>query len=151
MTPHPPSFPLIPHSTHVSHPPPVSENRSIFHPARTMYTSSSLNLLPDPSFVHRRTCEIYPQLVHPFLIYTCSPPFKKIKRNTQAMALTEPQISSLLGYIAEPIQNKVSEKNHADLKEIMLVFKEVDAQRNLQMPSSIEQRWIDFLPWHSFN
>jgi hypothetical protein len=67
------------------------------------------------------------------------------------MALTEPQISSLLGYIAEPIQNKVSKKNHADLKEIMLVFKEVDAQRNLQMPSSIEQRWIDFLPWHSFN
>ncbi len=67
------------------------------------------------------------------------------------MALTEPQISSLLGYIAEPIQNKVSDKNQADLKAIMLVFKEIDAQRSLQMPSCIEQRWIDFLPWHSFN
>ncbi len=67
------------------------------------------------------------------------------------MALTEPQISSLLGYIAEPVQNKVSQKNNAHLKELMVVFKEVDVQRNLQMPSSIEQRWIDFLPWHSFN
>ncbi|MCE2930818.1 MAG: hypothetical protein LW809_05470 [Vampirovibrionales bacterium] len=67
------------------------------------------------------------------------------------MALTEPQISSLLGYIAEPIQNKVSEKNYADLRELLVVFKEVDAQRSLKMPSSIEQRWIDFLPWHSFN
>ena len=62
------------------------------------------------------------------------------------MALTEPQISSLLGYIAEPVHNKVSQKNHLDLQELMMVFKEVEAQKNLQMPSSIEQRWIDFLP-----
>ena len=67
------------------------------------------------------------------------------------MALNEPQISSLLGYIAEPVQNKVSHNNHANLKELMKAFKEVDAQRSLQMPSSIEQRWVDFLPWHSFN
>ena len=67
------------------------------------------------------------------------------------MALTEPQISSLLGYIAEPDQNKLPQRAHADLKKVLLVLQEVESQRDLQMPSCIEQRWIDFLPWHSIN
>lgn len=119
-----------------------------------VYTSPSLRRLTDASFVHLQTKEALSLLTLPLYIpvhlYSCSP-LRKKREIITAMALTEPQISTLLGYIAEPVQNKVSDKNHADLREIMLVFKEVDAQRNLQMPSSIEQRWIDFLPWHSFN
>ncbi len=101
--------------------------------------------------MHRQTDEPYSfySLTLPLSIPVH--PIKKKREIINAMALTEPQISTLLGYIAEPIQNKVSDQNHANLKELLFVFKEVDTQRSLQMPSSIEQRWIDFLPWHSFN
>ncbi|XVJ51562.1 MAG: hypothetical protein HEQ32_05585 [Vampirovibrio sp.] len=67
------------------------------------------------------------------------------------MPLTEPQISTLLGYIAEPVCNKLSAEVSQDLKAILIIFEESEKQKDLQLRPLVQQRWIDFLPWHSIN
>jgi hypothetical protein len=67
------------------------------------------------------------------------------------MALTEPQISDLLGYIAEPTQNKLSNKASLQLQEVFSAFRTVQMQKKLQLISTDANRWIDLLPWHSIN
>jgi hypothetical protein len=67
------------------------------------------------------------------------------------MALTEPQISNLLGYVAEPTQNKLSVKASLQLQDVFSAFREVQTQKERQLISTDANRWIDFLPWHSVN
>ena len=67
------------------------------------------------------------------------------------MALTEAQISNLLGYVAEPTQNKLSAKASLQLQDVFSAFRAVQTQKELQLVSIDANRWIDFLPWHSVN
>ena len=49
------------------------------------------------------------------------------------MALTEPQISNLLGYVAEPTQNKLSVKASLQLQDVFSAFREVQTQKERQL------------------
>jgi hypothetical protein len=67
------------------------------------------------------------------------------------MSMTEVQISDLLGYVAEPAQNKVPAQYHEHVQEMIMLFRTVEKQELLLSRNFQMDYWIDFLPWHSVN
>jgi hypothetical protein len=67
------------------------------------------------------------------------------------MSMTETQISDLLGYVAEPVQNVVSPQHNEHIQEMIMLFNTVEKQELLLSRNYQMDYWIDFLPWHSVN
>jgi hypothetical protein len=65
------------------------------------------------------------------------------------MMLTETQISHILGYVVEPIQNKMNPQHRDDIHDLMMAMGVAKQQRITQVPTS--HTWMTFLPWHSVN
>lgn|GEM_PF-5145635 len=67
------------------------------------------------------------------------------------MALSELQISDLLGYIADPNIDVVTTHSEEHISYIIMVMAESHKQRNQGLLPVVKNSWVDFLPWHSVN
>ena len=67
------------------------------------------------------------------------------------MALSERQLSGLLGYVADPDRNALPCDSQEHVSHLIMVMHESQKQQKQGFLPVVQHAWVDFLPWHSVN